>query len=199
LTGELPPGSRIDIDAEAQRLSASRIPIREARGRLESEGLVEIQRHRAAFVKPLSAADLEDIYVLRIALEGTAGRLGAERLEEAELARMRELLGTMEEIVASGDRLAWLAADEAFHDTLYRAARHPRLLTIIRRLREEAGRYRLVGLAQPRELELGLQDHYVIVDACARHDGETVERLIQQALVRWRAMLHELLAKQIAG
>ena len=72
LSGELAPGSRIDQDAEADRLLASRMPVREALRRLESEGLVEIVRHRGALVRGLSVSDLEDLYVLRIALEGVA-------------------------------------------------------------------------------------------------------------------------------
>jgi DNA-binding GntR family transcriptional regulator len=193
LDGHLPPGSRLDHEAEAQRLSVSRMPIREALRRLENEGLVEIQSHRAAYVRPLSAADLEDLYVLRIALEGTAGRLGVERIDAAGLDRMRELLPRMAEIVARGDRAAWLAADGEFHETLYAAARRPRLLSIITGLRAEASRYRLLGLANPHEMELGLADHHAIVAACERGDGGAVEWLIRESLERWREMLQALL------
>jgi DNA-binding GntR family transcriptional regulator len=193
LDGDLPPGSRLDHEAEAQRLSMSRMPIREALRRLENEGLVEIQSHRAAYVRRLSAEDLEDLYVLRIALEGIAGRLGAERLDDGGLARMRAMLPTMAEIVARGDRGAWLRADGEFHETLYAAAHRLRLLSVIKGLREEASRYRLVGLAQPHEMELGLRDHHAMVTACERRDGAEVERLISESLERWRAMLQALL------
>lgn len=194
LNGELAPGSRLDHEAEAQRLSVSRMPIREALRRLENEGLVEIQSHRAVYVRALSAADLEELYVLRIALEGTAARLGAERLDDARLDRMRNMLPVMAEIVAREDRPAWLAADGQFHETLYAAAGHPRLLAVITGLREEASRYRLVGLAQARELRIGLEDHHAIVEACERRDAREVERLIKGALERWREMLQGLLS-----
>lgn len=193
LNGELAPGSRLDHEAEARRLSVSRMPIREALRRLENEGLVEIQSHRAAYVRALSADDLDELYVLRIALEGTAGRLGAERLSDAHLERMRAMLPVMAEIVAREDRAAWLAADGQFHEALYAAARHPRLLAVIIGLREEASRYRLVGLAQARELRLGLEDHHAIVEACEQHDGREVERRIRDSLERWREMLQGLL------
>jgi DNA-binding GntR family transcriptional regulator len=193
LDGSLAPGSRIDHEAEARRLDVSRMPIREALRRLENEGLVEIQSHRAAYVRPLSADDLEDLYVLRIALEGTAGRLGAERLDEQSLARMKALLPKMATIVEQGDRTAWLEADAAFHETLYAAARQRRLFSVVKGLRDEASRYRLVGLAQPRELTIGLQDHHAMVIDCEARNGAAVEQRIRSDLERWRAMLHDLL------
>lgn len=196
LSGELAPGARIDQDAEAERLDVSRMPIREALRRLESEGLVEIVRHRGAQVRPLSVGDLEDLYVLRIELEGAAGRLGTERLDEAGLRRMRQLLPTMEGIVARHEPAAWLDVDWAFHATLYAAAGHPRLLALIRSLREEVGRYRLLGLHQPQELELSLQSHYDIVAAGERRDGAEAERVIQASLSRSRARVRELLEQR---
>jgi DNA-binding GntR family transcriptional regulator len=195
LTGELAPGSRVDQNAEASRLGASRMPIREALRRLESEGLVEIMRHRGAIVRPLTFADLEDLYVLRIALEGTAGRLGAARLDEAALARMRGLLPEMAAIVARHDPAAWIEVDWPFHAALYQAAGHPRLLATIRTLREEVGRYRLLGLAQPRELESSLAGHEAILTAGARRDGAEVERIIRTSLEHTRDCLRDLLAQ----
>jgi DNA-binding GntR family transcriptional regulator len=183
---------RIDQDAEAARLGASRMPIREALRRLESEGLVEIVRHRGAVVRPLGVADLEDLYVLRIALEGTAGRLGAERVNQDVLDRMRALMPAMAEIVACRDAAAWLEIDWPFHSALYEAAGHPRLLATIRTLREEVGRYRLLGLAQPQELELSLQSHRAILAACAERDGAEVERIIRASLEHTRDCLRRV-------
>jgi DNA-binding GntR family transcriptional regulator len=193
ISGALRPGERIDQDAEAERLNASRMPIREALRRLEAEGLVEIIRHRGAVVRPLSVEDLEDLYILRLALEGVAGRLGAEHLSDDGLHAMRGLLPAMETIVNRQDPVAWIDVDWTFHETLYRAARRPRLLKTIQSLREEARRYRKVGLTLPDVLAVSLQEHRAIIDACARRDGEEVEFLIRNALERTRRELRQLL------
>lgn len=197
LSGVLPAGSRIDQDAEAERLRSSRMPIREALRRLGAEGLVDIAPHRGAVIRALSAADLEDLYVMRLALEGVAGRLGAEQLSPEDLAAMRQMLPAMEQIVVQDDPVAWLELDWAFHQTLYRAAHRPRLLQTIHQLREEARRYRTVGLSLPRVLEVSLQEHRDMVDACARRDGEEVEDLIRQALERTRSELRFLLEQGV--
>lgn len=197
LSGALPAGSRIDQDAEAARLNASRMPIREALRRLGAEGLVDITPHRGAVIRALSAADLEDLYVMRLALEGVAGRLGAEQLSASELEAMRQLLPAMEQIVAQDDPVAWLELDWAFHQMLYRAAQRPRLLQTIYQLREEARRYRTVGLSLPRVLEVSLYEHRAMIDACERRDGEGVEALIRQALERTRNELRFVLEQGV--
>lgn len=197
LSGALPAGSRIDQDAEAGRLNASRMPIREALRRLGAEGLVDIAPHRGAVVRALSAADLEDIYVMRLALEGVAGRLGVEQLSASELEAMRQMLPAMEQIVAQDDPAAWLELDWAFHRALYQAAQRPRLLQTIHQLREEARRYRTVGLSMPRALEVSLGEHRVMIEACERRDGEEVEALIRQALERTRRELGSVLQQEV--
>lgn len=197
LSGALPAGSRIDQDAEAERLNASRMPVREALRRLGAEGLVDIAPHRGAVVRALSAADLEDLYVMRLALEGVAGRLGAEQLSASELETMRQMLPAMEQIVAQDDPVAWLELDWAFHQLLYRAAQRPRLLQTIHQLREEARRYRTVGLSLPRVLEVSLHEHRAMVEACERRDGEEVEDLIRQAMERTRSEMRYLLEQGV--
>lgn len=197
LSGALPAGSRIDQDAEAERLRASRMPIREALRRLGAEGLVDIAPHRGAVVRALSAADLEDLYVMRLALEGVAGRLGAAQLSPEDLEAMRQMLPAMEEVVAQEDPVAWLELDWSFHHTLYRAAQRPRLLQTIHQLREEARRYRTVGLSLPRVLEVSLHEHRAMIEACERRDGEEVEVLIRQALERTRSELRVLLEQGV--
>jgi DNA-binding GntR family transcriptional regulator len=109
---------------------------------------------------------------------------------------MRELLGEMTDIVERRDRRAWLDSDAQFHDLLYGATKRARLLAVIRNLREEAGRYRLVGLTQPHELEDGLRGHQDIVDACAKRDGAAVELFIERSLARSRDMLRGLLVRE---
>lgn len=198
VTGVLPAGERIDQDAEAERLQASRMPIREALRRLEAEGLVDIVRHRGVVVRSLSVDDLEDLYVMRLALECVAARLGVAGLAQPDLDAMRQLLPEMDDVVARQDAVAWLDIDWAFHEILYRAAQRPRLLRTIHGLREEARRYRTVGLSLPRVLEVSLQEHRLIIMACEQRNGEEVERLIRSALERTRSELRQMLEHRLS-
>ncbi|MGH3648121.1 MAG: GntR family transcriptional regulator, partial [Micromonosporaceae bacterium] len=69
LTGELPPGSRVNEVAVAQQLGISRGPLREAIRHLASEGLLELSPNRGAVVPAAGADDVRAMFELRTALE----------------------------------------------------------------------------------------------------------------------------------
>lgn len=192
LSGELTPAQRVDQDALARDLGVSRMPIREALRRLETEHLVVITPHRGVTVAPLSSADLQNLYMMRIALESLAGRLGAMQMSNTEFEYMRSLIADMEVIVARNDPVAWLEVDWTFHSTLYTATRSHRMVHHIKVLRDEAGRYRRISLARQEELRLGLDGHRAILDACDLRDGSRVERIIRTTLGESRDKLLSL-------
>src|SRR3954464_15758833 len=80
LTGEISAGTAMSQVALADELGVSRTPLREALRMLQSEGLVDAQANRRVTVKPISATDLEELVVMRVALETEAVRLSVERL-----------------------------------------------------------------------------------------------------------------------
>ena len=85
LEGEIPPGSAMSQVALADELGVSRTPLREALRMLQCEGLVDAQANRRVTVKPISATDLEELVVMRVALETEAD----PALRQPALARRR--------------------------------------------------------------------------------------------------------------
>ena len=69
LTGVVAPDRPIRQDALAAELGVSKIPLREALARLEQEGLLTSQANRGFTVRPLNAAEAEEVYALRLKLE----------------------------------------------------------------------------------------------------------------------------------
>ena len=119
VSGALPAGEHLVQEELAERLHASRIPLREALRTLEAEGLVRIERNRGAVVAPLIPTDIEALYEVRSALEEVAVR-------EAARKRVADLAGPLEaqarEAVARGDVTALIRYDRAFHESIGRAA-----------------------------------------------------------------------------
>src|SRR5688572_24202883 len=77
-TGQVTWGESLREATLAARLGVSRTPVREALGRLASEGLV--QAHGRSFTVPaLTEQDLQDIYELRLLLETEALRQASAR------------------------------------------------------------------------------------------------------------------------
>ncbi|MFC7609627.1 GntR family transcriptional regulator [Teichococcus aestuarii] len=72
LSGEIPPGTRLNEQALAARLGVSRGPVREAVRGLDRSGLVVTVVNQGSFVRQLSAEEAMDVYDLRVALTGYA-------------------------------------------------------------------------------------------------------------------------------
>lgn len=137
LTAALPPGTRLRQEKLAEMFGTSRIPVREALRALEYEGLVTSLPYRGFTVTELDADDIEEVYDLRILLEGHAVRLAVPLITEHDLKALEELYAAMSG-AAEGD--AQLAARERFYIRLYSITGRPRLVSVISRLRQEVAR-----------------------------------------------------------
>ncbi|MFF2393348.1 GntR family transcriptional regulator [Nocardia sp. NPDC058114] len=79
LAGRLVAGERLVEEALAKRFGVSRIPVREALARLQTEGFVTIVRHRGATVSSSLIHDGRELLQVRRGLEVLAAQLAAER------------------------------------------------------------------------------------------------------------------------
>src|ERR1700683_1827015 len=120
LAGELRPGQKIDQDAVAHALQISRLPVRESLIVLELDGLVENIPRRGAYVSRLAPADIHDHYEGYGVVSGLAGGRAVTLMEEAEFARLEELMDRMKESTNPDeqDRLNF-----EFHREINRAGR----------------------------------------------------------------------------
>jgi DNA-binding GntR family transcriptional regulator len=137
LSGAIEPGERLRQEELAEIFDTSRIPVREALRALEYEGLVTSEPHRGFTVTSLDADHVDEIYELRILLEGQAVRLAVPLLTDEDLRDIEALYRTMTEADNPDDALA---AREMFYVRLYSVAGRPRLVGLIMRLRQEVAR-----------------------------------------------------------
>jgi len=97
LNGSFPEGSKLTEEYLSSELGISKSPVREALMRLESEGLINIEARRGAYVRKFSAKEVRDLYDLRALLEVHAvsvAEITPELLEqmEASIERTRNNL-----------------------------------------------------------------------------------------------------------
>jgi DNA-binding GntR family transcriptional regulator len=118
------PGQVIVESELAHELEVSRTPVSNAVIMLKERGLIEDRGGRAC-VLDLSIRDVIDLYQCRLALDGLAARLAAERITDEELASLEATLGVWSE-PSPGLHDLWLA-DLAFHDLIYLASRNAHL------------------------------------------------------------------------
>ncbi|TQM01779.1 GntR family transcriptional regulator [Pseudonocardia kunmingensis] len=121
--GELVGGQRL-IEAEwTQELGVSRGPVREALGRLASEGLVVIEAKRGAVVRRLLAKDIDDLYEARAAIEGQAAAAAARRIDEGgHRAALEELMAEHDDFVGGGEFGPYLGVSVRFHELVLEIA-----------------------------------------------------------------------------
>jgi GntR family transcriptional regulator of vanillate catabolism len=127
LRGELAPGSRLAEQQLAERLHASRTPVRAALVSLEQEGLVEANDTVGYLVRQFTAQEVADAIAVRGHLEGMAARLVAEHGLSRQLTReLRSCLDEGDSVVAANslmeeDYARYAAMNDRFHGFLVEA------------------------------------------------------------------------------
>ncbi len=182
LTGALPPGERLPYRDLAARLGVSMTPVRTALRELASEGLVELRPHTGAWVRPLSVDELEEIFVVRIGIEGWLARHGAPLLGSEAIERMAGQLERLLRAKRADDRGAYLRRAEEFRITCYEAADRPRLLDRFTALYEHSMRYHFLTLADTSRFDRSRGNMERFFAACRDRDGEAAEHVIREAL-----------------
>jgi DNA-binding GntR family transcriptional regulator len=178
LSGELDPGTVLSEASLARSFGVSRGPIREALGRLASEGLVTITPRRGAIVTELTADEFIEAYQVREALETLAIRLAVSRLEESDLARLRGLHQEMVEHAKRGEVHAFFDANAAFHGVFVNASGNQKLQEVYRLLMDQMGRYLAHSLALRGSLEKSISEHSAILEAVEAGDADRATRLL---------------------
>ena len=175
-SGSLTPGERLMEIQLAEELGVSRTPVREAIRKLELERFVVMLPRRGTYVANLSLKDINEVFEIRSALDGLAAGLAAERITEEELEQMERLLVEIADHIEQRDNQKIVAADEAFHDILYRASRNERLVGIIYNLREQFTRFRSISINYPGRLQNTLEEHRQVVEAIAQRNPEAAQQ-----------------------
>ena len=115
--GRFAPGQRL-IESELQlALGVSRGPIREAIRRLSADNILQIELHKGARVRRLTAAEIKSSYEVREALEGLACRLAAENRKPSD-TRLSTLERTFDETF-DGTAKSYLHYNGQFHRLIF--------------------------------------------------------------------------------
>jgi DNA-binding GntR family transcriptional regulator len=172
IAGSLTPGTELTEVDLAGSLGVSRGPIREALGRLATEGLVTIRPRRGAVVRALSNEEFIEAYQVREALEMMAVRLAVPKLTEEDLSALEQLVEDMAERAEVGDVQGFFEANTAFHQRFFEASENRMLAGLYRQLRGQIDRHRLRSLELRGELSRSVAEHRAILSAARAGDVE---------------------------
>ncbi|MGH9195864.1 MAG: GntR family transcriptional regulator [Acidimicrobiia bacterium] len=175
-SGELAPGATLRQRDVADQLGVSPTPVREAFRRLEAEGFIVTEAHRAAVVVRSENNRLYENAVIRAALEGLGAKLAAERIDEEDI---RELESLNEQLANAPDHQAALALNRKFHFRIYEITESPVLIAQLNLL------WRTLGDGPPtdRPLSESVAHHQDIIESLRARDGEKAEAATSRHII----------------
>ncbi len=198
IAGRLAPGTRLVELNIAADFGVSRTPVREALKRLTAEKLVLSDPTRGVIVHAPDASEIEDVFVVREALDALAARLAAHRITPSELARLRVIVDAMRRAIRAGRREQVVLANQRFHDVIYAAAGNEMLARVASDLRDFVRRFTTLPFASPDRVEHVLAEHEAILEALAAHDPEAAEAASRRHLEAAREYLIRLDLQEFA-
>lgn len=198
LNGKYRPGESLTEGRLAAELGVSRTPIREALTQLEHEGLVQLVPNKGALVTGISQKDIQDIYTIRMLIEGLAARWAAENIDEQELKDLQNAIELEEFYTLKNDLEQLIRLDSRFHQVIYTASKSRPLMYMLKTFHHYIQRARSQSLETPGRAYKALQEHKVIFQAIREHDGAQAEALTAEHIHKASLNLLKALGEQQA-
>lgn len=211
--GDFLPGERLPVERELTRLlRVSRPTVREAIGRLQAVGVIEIRRGRngGAYVRDTwtesSAAavrrtlvprweEFEQLFDLRGLVEGMVAATAARRRRPEDLEPMREALTAYLSAPTPRDAQA---ADSAFHQSVREATHNPQIAMLSRDLLARISLGFPVepwGKGERAHFHEGGEDHKALYEAIATGEPERAEEIAREHFTISADMIRAVLTR----
>jgi DNA-binding GntR family transcriptional regulator len=191
IDGALAPGTFLR-EKDLESMGVSRTPIREALGRLASEGFLERLPHRGFRVPEESLGNLLELYPIVASLELLAGRLALERFTPADVAELRAVNRRLGEARDQGDVRALLEHNTRFHRLISERGGNRRLAVLLDDLRSQLTRLELWYYSGSDRTQRSIREHEEIIDAIERGDRPRALELLERNMsLTYRSLVDE--------
>lgn len=173
MSGRFRPGQRLKLRPLAAAFGTSPLPVRDALGRLVAENALAVLPNRTVIVPWLTPERIDDLFDVRIVLEGHAAERAAKHMTNEALDELRRLNAGMAEQIEARDYARYFGSNQAFHFKIYRAARSPSAIRIIEGLWLQAGPLLtlIFGTGSPTFADEAQSHHQDVIDAIACRDS----------------------------
>lgn len=190
VAGTYAPGTQLLQDGIASEFGVSKIPVREALVQLQSEGLVDIFAHRGFQVRPLSKAEFEEVFRLRLQIEPAAIVTGSRQASDTDREAARVAL---KHLNATDDLRDSAMLNRKFHMALVVPSVQPLTAEILGRLHMLSQRYTQVHLSPRGRLKRATREHSDLFETWAARKFKQASELTRAHI----AATHDDLAKTL--
>jgi DNA-binding GntR family transcriptional regulator len=177
--GEIAPGAFIREQEVSEALGVSRTPVREALGRLASEGFAERIPHRGFRVPEESVDDLLELYPIVAALEVLAARATLPTFAPSDLEELRTIQDRFRDAVARDDPAAGIEHNRQFHHLLSFRSGNRHLAELLDELRSRVVRLELWSFAHISQREESVVQHDDIIRAIEKREFDRALSLLE--------------------
>lgn len=196
--GEFPPGSPLQEIRLADQLNVSRSTIREALRELEDYGLVDLAPHRGAVVSQITPKAANEIYSVRIVLEGLAVRLAVSegRYEGDTWSAIESAFSELERATRTRDLHGMIDAERDLHSRIWKACSHDLLKQYLENLQLQTRRLLLYSPIRTEDAVTELESHRILLKAIGSNRSAVAERAVREHI---RVAGERVIARMIAG
>ena len=187
-------GQRLPVGSLALQHGVSKTPVGEALSSLQHEGLVRTVPRVGYFVAEMSLEQVQNLFQLRLILEGASAELAARHITDQELLDLERIpcswvLGNVDSC------LQYLADNRAFHCGIAAAARNSELMELVGKILDQTQALLLWELQLRNRPAEFADEHRQLVASLRSHDGVQARQAMVQAIETTRqALLGTLMA-----
>ena len=196
LNEEYVPGQKLNEVTLANELEISRTPIREALKQLELEGLVRSVPNKGVRVLGFSARDIDDMFEIRIALEGLAIELAIERMDEQHLKRIKDVFEMMEYYTLKEDHEKISSLNIEYHDAIYQSTCSQYFAQLLKDINYYVSVTSRHSISQPERLDTALEEHKEILKAILAKDKKRAREMIRRHIRSTQNLVKQFYAKK---
>lgn len=149
MSGLFVPGQVFSLRKLAANFGTSAMPVRESLSRLIAANALEELPNRSVRVPRLSLESLEELFELRVRVEGMAAGIAAGKMTAERLKQLHTINETVKAAHDSGAMGEVLKANQNFHFTLYRMTGSTIMLPLIEGLWLRSGPTMYFSLSSP--------------------------------------------------
>ncbi len=169
------PGSRLREEDLAEEFGVSRTPVRRVLVKLEAEGLLRSVHGVGTIVTDIDVNELAQVYELRVELAELVGKLSPVTVDDALVARFREIRERCDRMVREGDPREFSRINMDFFHLFTSLTANEPLREISERLYYQTTRIWLKTASRLRGYEQLLNNEFLIFQREVADITEAVE------------------------
>jgi len=177
--GRIAPGTRLTERELCEAFDISRTVVREIARRLEAEKLATVIPHRGLTVARITRKHVREIYEIRTELEAIAVRSFLSSATDADIAAAQDFGARLLDAGERGDKVGMVETMTRFNHFMSEVADNQVATEILDQLSTRINMLRVLAMAEPGQLETGMDGVRAIIAGITARDVAAAEQAVR--------------------